>query len=440
MTFPADGVSGATRAPGPQKVVFSGAKGPLKDLKPGQYNLVVEAAREVGGHEAVRVPFTWGPREASRRVRHRQGDGRTRRRHRRREVRFRSREKRHDLQEAPSRRRARRPCPDPAAGRPGPPRLDRAVGHRAVGRERLGDASTRPSPTSCSTRPQPAAPGRRGRHLPRTARSAKIQNARPASTARPSTSSDQARHLQDRLGSQHRDGQLHRERRGQALPRFARGLRQAGPGRRRRPEDHQELQPQRDLRHPRQALPTDGVQADRQGPGAGPGDPPQRPGRRRGRDLQVPARRQARRRPGSDDRPRRLALSRHAGRRQGEDRRRRRRSRSPCRKPACTGSTPRCAPAASAPAAKAAAGVLGAVRAALRAALRAAWAAASKARPRPWPATATAPATPPRSKPSGRKSHNQVVIPESLAEACPGPRDRKRGCPGSRLSASLRPG
>ncbi|MBO9707889.1 MAG: DUF2271 domain-containing protein [Caulobacter sp.] len=60
MSFPADGISGATRAPGPQKLVFSGAKGPLKDLKPGQYNLVVEAAREVGGQEAVRVPFVWG--------------------------------------------------------------------------------------------------------------------------------------------------------------------------------------------------------------------------------------------------------------------------------------------------------------------------------------------------------------------------------------------
>ena len=60
MSFPADGISGATRAPGPQKLVFSGTKGPLKDLKPGQYALVVEAAREVGGHEAVRVPFTWG--------------------------------------------------------------------------------------------------------------------------------------------------------------------------------------------------------------------------------------------------------------------------------------------------------------------------------------------------------------------------------------------
>ncbi|CAN5142537.1 DUF2271 domain-containing protein [soil metagenome] len=60
MSFPADGISGATRAPGPQKLVFSGAKGALKDLKPGQYNLVVEAAREVGGQEAVRVPFVWG--------------------------------------------------------------------------------------------------------------------------------------------------------------------------------------------------------------------------------------------------------------------------------------------------------------------------------------------------------------------------------------------
>lgn len=60
MSFPADGISGATRAPGPQKLVFAGSKGALKALKPGQYNLVVEAAREVGGHEAVRVPFTWG--------------------------------------------------------------------------------------------------------------------------------------------------------------------------------------------------------------------------------------------------------------------------------------------------------------------------------------------------------------------------------------------
>jgi hypothetical protein len=60
MSFPADGLTGPTQAPGPQKVTFSGAKGALKDLKPGQYTLVVEAAREAGGHEAVRVPFVWG--------------------------------------------------------------------------------------------------------------------------------------------------------------------------------------------------------------------------------------------------------------------------------------------------------------------------------------------------------------------------------------------
>lgn len=60
MSFPADGISSATRAPGPQKLAFSGAKSQLSKLKPGAYTLVVEAAREVGGHEAVRVPFTWG--------------------------------------------------------------------------------------------------------------------------------------------------------------------------------------------------------------------------------------------------------------------------------------------------------------------------------------------------------------------------------------------
>lgn len=60
LTLPADGVSGATRAPGVQQFTFAGAKGPLKDLKAGQYTLVVEAAREAGGYESVRVPFTWG--------------------------------------------------------------------------------------------------------------------------------------------------------------------------------------------------------------------------------------------------------------------------------------------------------------------------------------------------------------------------------------------
>lgn len=58
MSLPADGVSGATRAPGRQTVTVPGAR--LAGLQPGQYNIVVEAARELGGREVVRVPFRWG--------------------------------------------------------------------------------------------------------------------------------------------------------------------------------------------------------------------------------------------------------------------------------------------------------------------------------------------------------------------------------------------
>ncbi|MFN3536750.1 MAG: DUF2271 domain-containing protein [Brevundimonas sp.] len=60
MTLPADGVSSATRAPGRHSVTFSGTRGPLRNLPAGQYTLVVEAARELGGREEVRVPFRWG--------------------------------------------------------------------------------------------------------------------------------------------------------------------------------------------------------------------------------------------------------------------------------------------------------------------------------------------------------------------------------------------
>ena len=55
MALPADGVSGATRAPGTQTIRVPGAR--LAGLQPGQYNVVVEAARELGGRETVRVPF-----------------------------------------------------------------------------------------------------------------------------------------------------------------------------------------------------------------------------------------------------------------------------------------------------------------------------------------------------------------------------------------------
>ncbi len=59
LTMPIDGLSGATRAPGRHELVFSSARAPLASLPPGSYQLVVEAAREVGGRELIKVPFTW---------------------------------------------------------------------------------------------------------------------------------------------------------------------------------------------------------------------------------------------------------------------------------------------------------------------------------------------------------------------------------------------
>ena len=58
MALPIDGVTGPTRAPGRQTVTVSGAR--LASLPAGSYNIVVEAAREQGGREIVRLPFTWG--------------------------------------------------------------------------------------------------------------------------------------------------------------------------------------------------------------------------------------------------------------------------------------------------------------------------------------------------------------------------------------------
>lgn len=62
MTFPADGISGATQAPGEQKLSFTTGSKVLPNLAPGSYTLVVEAAREVGGREVVRLPFSWPPK------------------------------------------------------------------------------------------------------------------------------------------------------------------------------------------------------------------------------------------------------------------------------------------------------------------------------------------------------------------------------------------
>ncbi|MFV3077444.1 DUF2271 domain-containing protein [Niveispirillum fermenti] len=59
LTMPVDGVSAPTLPVGEHRLAFDTAKAPLNALKPGAYALVVEAAREVGGRELIRLPFDW---------------------------------------------------------------------------------------------------------------------------------------------------------------------------------------------------------------------------------------------------------------------------------------------------------------------------------------------------------------------------------------------
>ncbi|WP_148716816.1 DUF2271 domain-containing protein [Chitinolyticbacter meiyuanensis] len=64
LNMPFDGVSGATKPAGEHGLSFTEGKAPFAKLPAGDYQLVVEAAREVGGRELVRVPFTWPPKGA----------------------------------------------------------------------------------------------------------------------------------------------------------------------------------------------------------------------------------------------------------------------------------------------------------------------------------------------------------------------------------------
>ena len=59
LDVPVDGVTGPTRPVGTHALSFNDRQPALKDLAPGNYTLVVEAAREVGGRELVKVPFSW---------------------------------------------------------------------------------------------------------------------------------------------------------------------------------------------------------------------------------------------------------------------------------------------------------------------------------------------------------------------------------------------
>ncbi len=64
VAMPMDGVSGATKAPGEVSLTFPGAKAALDKLPAGNYTLLVEAAREAGGREVVKVPLQWPPKSA----------------------------------------------------------------------------------------------------------------------------------------------------------------------------------------------------------------------------------------------------------------------------------------------------------------------------------------------------------------------------------------
>ncbi|MET0210985.1 MAG: DUF2271 domain-containing protein [Burkholderiaceae bacterium] len=57
LTVPADGISGATRAPGEHVLSFDNHPS-LAALPPGKYELVVESSREAGGREVQRLPLT----------------------------------------------------------------------------------------------------------------------------------------------------------------------------------------------------------------------------------------------------------------------------------------------------------------------------------------------------------------------------------------------
>lgn len=58
MELPMDGVSGATRATGMQTMSFGPARTQIDKLPAGDYKLVIEASREAGGRELVRIAFT----------------------------------------------------------------------------------------------------------------------------------------------------------------------------------------------------------------------------------------------------------------------------------------------------------------------------------------------------------------------------------------------
>lgn len=65
LQMPVDGVTGPTRPAGKHALQFDEKHPGLAKLPPGQYTLVVEAAREVGGRELLKIPFEWKGKPAT---------------------------------------------------------------------------------------------------------------------------------------------------------------------------------------------------------------------------------------------------------------------------------------------------------------------------------------------------------------------------------------
>ena len=59
LKVPVDGITGPTKPVGKHALRLDESHPELKKLPAGNYTLVVEAAREVGGRELLRVPFEW---------------------------------------------------------------------------------------------------------------------------------------------------------------------------------------------------------------------------------------------------------------------------------------------------------------------------------------------------------------------------------------------
>lgn len=59
LKVPVDGLTGATRPAGSHTIKFDATDKRLAGLPAGDYRMVVEAAREVGGREIVRLPLSW---------------------------------------------------------------------------------------------------------------------------------------------------------------------------------------------------------------------------------------------------------------------------------------------------------------------------------------------------------------------------------------------